>query len=119
MGERSSDGIVPFTVNVNAENLEGTFAPGFKIAQGRIERCHLVMVKILCGADSNAGLVRHNDENAPTGSFRKGRWVGMVMMNCDSERTGNRFFILTVLRSTAATGRTFPAACHGECSIAD
>ena len=27
------------------------------------------------------------------------------------------FFILTVLRSTAVTGRTFPAACRGEGSI--
>src|SRR5210317_2038303 len=33
------------------------------------------------------------------------------------ERTGNRIFILTVQRSTAVTGRTFPAACRGECSI--
>ena len=38
-------------------------------------------------------------------------------LNRDSERTENRFFILTVLRSTAVSGRTFPAACRGEGSI--
>ena len=34
--------------------------------------------------------ILHNDENAPSGSFRKGRWVGVVMMNRDSERIPRR-----------------------------